>query len=103
MKYLIYLFIIFNFTISHGFNLHNPNPPKISKKYKNFKGVSGAAFAISFIPYFLDDEIKPICYKDGLTREEIKIKHKNTELSIYLKGDATYLYNIFPDFEVKIN
>lgn len=104
MKKCINIFIILlNFTTSQCFKVNNPRPPKFNKKYENFKKASGVAFAISFIPYFLDDEIKPMCYKDGLTREEIKIKHKHTELSVYLNGDTTYLNNIFPDFEVKIN
>tara|TARA_B100001287_G_scaffold275528_2_gene283347 strand:+ start:68 stop:373 length:306 start_codon:yes stop_codon:yes gene_type:complete len=101
MKYFVYLFIIiFNFTISQGFN---SGPPKINIKYKNFRKAAGVALAVSFVPYFLDDDIKPSYYKDGLTREEIKIKRKHAELNLYLNGDSKYLNNVFPDFDVKIN
>lgn len=101
MKYSVYLFIlIFNFTISQGFN---SGPPKINIKYKNFREAAGVALVVSFVPYFLDDDIKPVFYKDGLTHEEIKIKHKHAELNTYIKGDINKLNEVFPDFEVKIN
>lgn len=100
----IYIFIILlNLVPMQCFKLHNPRPPKVNKKYEQFKTAAGIAFAASFIPYFLDDDIKPEFYKDGLTRKEIKVKHKHAELNLYLKGDTKYLNNIFPDFEVKIN
>jgi hypothetical protein len=104
MKKCIHIFILLlSFATLRSFKLHNPRPPKFNKKYENVKTAAGVAFAVSFIPYFLDDDIKPMYYKDGLTREEIKIKNKHTELSIYLNGETSYLNDVFPDFEVKIN
>tara|TARA_Y100001963_G_scaffold159370_1_gene262772 strand:- start:894 stop:1217 length:324 start_codon:yes stop_codon:yes gene_type:complete len=107
MKKLTFLFIaLINLLQSESFRFNKPRIPKFDKNI-NYSDctvtAAGVVFAASFIPYFLDDDIKPNIYKDGLTRGEIIIKHKRTQMSKYLNGDVNKLYDLFPDFEIKIN
>ena len=91
MKKVIFITLLYLF-YSESFSMN-----------KYVKPIAGTIFASSFIPYFVDDSIKPECYKDGLSREEIKIKHKYNHLNKYLNGDINKLHDIFPDFDIKID
>ena len=78
-------------------------PPTRKELIKRAYPVAGALFAASFIPYFLDDDIKPDFYKDGLTMEEIKMKHKYYKLNKHLDGDISKMHDVFPDFELVLD
>jgi len=101
MKKLTFLFIVFvNLLSVKSFNF---NMPKFDKDVDCSMTAAGVVFAASFIPYFLEDDLKPSIYKDGLTRGEIIMKHKRAYMSKYLDGDVNKLYDLFPDFEIKID
>ena len=91
---LLYLFSTESFVLK---------PPTHKEVIKRAYPVAGALFAASFIPYFLDDDIKPDFYKDGLTMEQIKMKHKYHKLNKHLDGDISKALSVFPDFELVLD
>jgi len=91
---LLYLFSTESFVLK---------PPTRKELIKRAYRVAGALFAASFIPYFLDDDIKPEFYKDGLTAEQIMMKHKYHKLNKHLDGDISKALNVFPDFELVLD
>jgi hypothetical protein len=99
-----FIFIVFmNLLSVESFNFNKPNMPKFDKNTDRALTVTGIIFTASFIPYFLDDDLKPNIYKDGLTKEEIALKRKHEYMSKYLEGDINKLYDLFPDFQIKID
>ena len=104
MKKLTFLFIVFvNLLSVKSFNFNMPKFDKDVDRSDCAVTAAGVVFAASFIPYFLEDDLKPSIYKDGLTRGEIIMKHKRAYMSKYLEGDVNKLYDLFPDFEIKID
>lgn len=97
---MLLIIILLNVSIISSFKLHYPREPPPNDKMRA-KKIASIIFVSSFIPYFLDDDIKPSVYKDGLTRHEIILKNRKSELSNYINGDINYLKNVFPNFEIK--
>ncbi|MBA45937.1 MAG: hypothetical protein CMB31_05060 [Euryarchaeota archaeon] len=91
---LLYLFSTESFVLK---------PPTRKELIKRAYPVAGALFAASFIPYFLDDDIKPEFYKDGLTAEQIMMKHKYYKLNKHLDGDISKMNDVFPEFELVLD
>ncbi len=98
---MLLIIVLLNVSIISSFKLHYPHEPPPPKDKMHIKKIAGIIFVSSFIPYFLDDDIKPSAYKDGLTRHEITLKNRRTELSNYINGDINYLNSVFPNFEIK--
>lgn len=93
--------VFLNISIISSFKLHYPREPPPPRNKTYIKTIASIIFASSFIPYFIDDDIKPTVYKDGLTRHEITLKNRKNEISNYINGDINYLKNVFPNFEIK--
>ena len=93
--------VLLNISIISSFKLHYPREPPPPRNEIYIKTIASIMFASSFIPYFIDDDIKPSVYKDGLTRYEIILKNRKNEISNYINGDINYLKNVFPNFEIK--
>lgn len=54
-----------------------------------------SVYTASFIPYFIPDDYKPSVYKDGLSDEEIELKHKIIELNRITGGDIIKFFELF--------